>query len=67
VIPPYDAILLGNGRFARSHPEVTAALRALDGRIDADRMRRMNRAVDEERHTPADVARSFAETLPARR
>jgi osmoprotectant transport system permease protein len=65
VIPPYDAILLANGAFARSHPDVAALLRALDGRIDAERMRRMNRAVDDERRTPADVARSFDETLPS--
>lgn len=67
VIPPYDAILLANGAFARSHPDVTALLRTLDGRIDAERMRRMNRAVDDERRTPADVARRFDETLPSHR
>lgn len=66
VIPPYDAILLANGKFARKHPELGAALRSLDGSIDADRMRRMNRQVDQEQRTPAEVARAFHATLQHR-
>ena len=38
--------------------------RRLEGRITADRMRRMNAAVDRDRQAPADVARAFLQTLP---
>ncbi len=58
-IPPYDAIILAGPRLVREHPDVIAALRQLTGTIDADHMRRMNRAVDENGETPASVAREF--------
>ena len=58
-IPPYDAIILAGPRLVREHPDVIAALRELTGTIDADHMRRMNRAVDEDGATPAAVAREF--------
>ena len=41
-IPPYDALILAGARLVREHPDAIAALRALNGAIDADRMRRMN-------------------------
>jgi osmoprotectant transport system permease protein len=64
-IPPYDAVVLAGPRLARKHPEVLAALRTLNGTIDAQRMRRMNLEVDEEGRTPEEVARDFLETLPS--
>jgi osmoprotectant transport system permease protein len=64
VIPPYDAIVLGNGRFVRDHPTLARSLRALDGTIDANHMRRMNLEVDEKKRAPADVAREFMRELP---
>jgi len=46
-IPPYDAVVLASSRIARESPEVMAAVASLDGRIDAARMRTLNRRVDE--------------------
>ena len=58
-IPPYDAVILAGPRLVRERPDVIAALGALTGRIDADRMRRMNMAVDRDGTAPAAVAREF--------
>ena len=58
-IPPYDAVILAGARLAREHPEAVAALRALAGTIDADRMRRMNLAVDQDGKSPEAVAEEF--------
>lgn len=59
VIPPYDAVLLASPRLAREAPDVLAALRPLDGVIDADRMRHLNAAVDQDGESPGAVARAF--------
>lgn len=58
-IPPYDAIILAGPRLVRERRDVLAALSALAGRIDADDMRRMNLAVDQEGAAPDDVAARF--------
>jgi osmoprotectant transport system permease protein len=58
-IPPYDAIILAGSRLVRERRDVLAALGALAGRIDADDMRRMNRAVDQEGAAPEEVAARF--------
>ena len=58
-IPPYDAIILAGARLRREHPDAIAALRALSGAIDADRMRRMNLEVDQEGKSPEAVAEEF--------
>lgn len=58
-IPPYDAVVLAGPRLVRDHPQVVEALRELSGTIDADRMRHMNRAVDEAGAGPASVAQEF--------
>lgn len=55
-IPPYDAVILASARLAREHPAALEALRALSGRIDPDRMRRLNLAVDQDGRTPRSVA-----------
>jgi osmoprotectant transport system permease protein len=60
-IPPYDAVVLVGPRLAREHPEALEALRALNGTLDAERMRRMNLEVDEEKRSPEAVARDFLE------
>ena len=66
-IPPYDAILLTREAFVGERPEVVGSLRGLCGGIDTDEMRGMNRAVDVDGDTPADVARKFLLGLePAR-
>jgi osmoprotectant transport system permease protein len=58
-IPPYDAIILAGPRLVRERRDVLAALGALAGRIDADQMRRMNLAVDQEGAAPDAVAAEF--------
>jgi osmoprotectant transport system permease protein len=58
-IPPYDALVLAGPKLLHDHPDAVAALRALDGSIDAEEMRRMNAAVDESKQTPAEVAVRF--------
>jgi glycine betaine/choline ABC-type transport system substrate-binding protein len=66
-IPPYDALILAGPRLVRERPDVVAALRQITGTIDADRMRRMNLAVDQDGAGPAAVAESFLEELRAAR
>lgn len=58
-IPPYDAIVLVSARLARERPAAVSALRALAGKIDADRMRRMNAEVDEQKADPGAVGERF--------
>jgi osmoprotectant transport system permease protein len=58
-IPPYDAIILAGPRLVRERRDVLAALGALAGKIDADEMRRMNLAVDQEGAAPEEVAQRF--------
>ena len=62
-IPPYDALILAGPRLVRERPDVVAALRQLSGTIDAEHMRRMNLAVDQDGDTPATVAASFLREL----
>jgi osmoprotectant transport system permease protein len=63
VIPPYDAVVLTGARLVRERPEVLAALRRLEGAIDAEAMRRMNAAVDRDGRSPGEVARDFLARL----
>jgi len=58
-IPPYDAVVLVSRSLAERRPEVVAALRSLEGRIDVERMRAMNAAVDRDGKSPAAVAEEF--------
>lgn len=60
-IPPYDAVVLASRSLAAEHPEVITALARLEGTIDADRMRRLNLAVDADGESPAAVARQVLE------
>jgi len=62
-IPPYDAVILAGPRLVRERPDVVAALRQLTGTIDAERMRRMNFAVDQDGASPATVADAFRREL----
>jgi osmoprotectant transport system permease protein len=66
-IPPYDAVILTGPRLARERPDVVAALQQLTATIDADRMRRMNLAVDQDGASPAAVAEAFRRELRAER
>lgn len=60
-IPPYDAVILAGRTLVARHPEAVAALARLRGTIDADRMRRLNLAVDARGESPAAVARRALE------
>ncbi|WP_437481792.1 glycine betaine ABC transporter substrate-binding protein [Sorangium sp. So ce1014] len=62
-IPPYDAVVLASARLAREHPEAIEALRGLEGKIDAERMRELNVAVDEQGKSPAEVAEALLRGL----
>jgi osmoprotectant transport system substrate-binding protein/osmoprotectant transport system permease protein len=57
--PPYDAVIISRAEAVERMPTLRAALAALEGRIDATAMRRMNLAVDGEHRSPAEVARDF--------
>jgi osmoprotectant transport system permease protein len=58
-IPPYDAVVLVGRALARERPAVVRALAALEGAIDVERMRALNRAVDADGRSPAAVAAAF--------
>jgi osmoprotectant transport system permease protein len=60
-IPPYDAVILASSTLTREHPDAATALRGLSGSIDAERMRRMNLAVDQDGKSPEAVAQEFLE------
>ena len=62
-IPPYHAILLLNGAFARAHPAVVEALQPLLGRFDEVRVRKLNARVDQAKESPRVVGRSALEAL----
>ncbi|MGE0393539.1 MAG: ABC transporter permease/substrate-binding protein [Vicinamibacterales bacterium] len=66
-IPPYDAVILAGARLTRERPDVVAALQALSGQIDADRMRRMNLAVDRDGASPSAVAATLLREIHDRR
>jgi glycine betaine/choline ABC-type transport system substrate-binding protein len=61
--PVYDAAPVARATMLLEHPEVAAALRALEGRISAAQMRRMNYAVDGEKKDPAVVVRAFLDMI----
>jgi len=63
VIPPYDAVILMRDASARARPELVGHLARLEGKISAERMRALNRAVDEEGRSPAAVAEELAAAL----
>jgi glycine betaine/choline ABC-type transport system substrate-binding protein len=62
--PVYDAVPVARTSTLRAYPAMDQALRALEGRLTADRMRHMNAGVDRDRQAPADVARAFLQTVP---
>ncbi|MFZ4629044.1 MAG: ABC transporter permease/substrate-binding protein [Blastocatellia bacterium] len=66
-LPPYDAVLLVGERLLRERPQVIDALRQLSGRIDVATMQQLNRGVDEEKKTPAQVAKQFLDEGNERR
>jgi osmoprotectant transport system permease protein len=61
--PVYDAAPVARAAMLLKHPQAAEALRALDGRIPAAEMRKMNRAVDEGKQDPAVVVRAYLDRL----
>ena len=61
-IPPYDAILLTSPGLSMDRSEVIASLEELIDTISAPSMRGMNRAVDEDKRSPDEVAMEFLES-----
>ena len=61
--PVYDAAPVARAALLLKHPQVAEALRALDGRIPAADMRKMNRAVDEGKQDPAVVVRAYLDRI----
>lgn len=62
-IPPYDAMIVGRPGICEAHPGVCRRLRRLEGRVSADDMRAMNRAVDLDHRPPGRVAADFLASL----
>ena len=62
--PPYEAAPIVRSDVLVRFPEVGEALRALGGRITADRMRELNRLVDVEHRPVFQVAREFLTEVP---
>ncbi len=63
--PVYDAAPVARAAMLLKYPQVAGALRGLEGRLSATEMRKMNRAVDEERQEPAVVVRGFLDRIAA--
>jgi osmoprotectant transport system permease protein len=61
--PPYDAAALVGRRLAEERPEVVAALSELSGRLDARRMRDLNRRVELDGEAVEAVAESALREL----
>jgi osmoprotectant transport system substrate-binding protein len=59
--PPYEAVPLIRDATLQKHPEVGAAIRALQGKISEDEMRQMNFEVDGQHRQAVDVVRHFRE------
>jgi osmoprotectant transport system permease protein len=57
--PPYDAVVLYRLDFPQRYPRTWSALRELENRIDAGRMREMNAAVELDGRSFAQVAGAF--------
>jgi len=59
--PKYEAVLLYRSSLAERAPAVTTALKRLEGKIDAEQMRQLNKAVKIDGRDDAVVAREFIE------
>lgn len=59
--PPYDAQSYVNQETLDEHPELEEIFESLEGQIDLDVIRDLNRRVDDDGEEPADVAVDFLE------
>jgi osmoprotectant transport system substrate-binding protein len=57
--PPYEAVPIVRQEVLERHPEITAALNELAGKISDDAMRKMNYAVDGEHRDVKEVVAQF--------
>jgi len=57
--PPYEAVPVVRSEVLQRHPEVSAALAALGGKISEREMQQLNYAVDGQRRDVKDVVREF--------
>jgi osmoprotectant transport system substrate-binding protein len=57
--PPYQAVPLVRDQALARWPQIHLALNALDGKITAEDVRKMNEAVDGEHRDPGEVVRQF--------
>ncbi|MGA3010250.1 MAG: glycine betaine ABC transporter substrate-binding protein [Terracidiphilus sp.] len=57
--PPYQAVPLVRDDALKRWPGIQRALTAIAGKVTAEDMRAMNRAVDGQHHDPAEVVRKF--------
>jgi glycine betaine/choline ABC-type transport system substrate-binding protein len=64
--PVYEAAVVVRRDTLTRHPALEAALEQLAGRLDEDRMRAMNRAVDSQQRGLQEVAQRFLESEVAR-
>jgi glycine betaine/choline ABC-type transport system substrate-binding protein len=57
--PPYDAALVVRRDLGTKCNAGSAALASLEGRLDASTMRRLNLAIDRDKRSPSEVARTW--------
>jgi glycine betaine/choline ABC-type transport system substrate-binding protein len=57
--PPYDAALVVRHDLGTKCPDGPAALQSLQSRLDAATMRRLNLAIDRDKKSPSEVARTW--------
>ncbi|NUU59060.1 glycine/betaine ABC transporter substrate-binding protein [Paenibacillus sp. JW14] len=62
VFVPYYAIPLIRGEVVEKHPELREIINKLAGRLDDDKMQRLNGEVDVKQRTPKDVAKEWLES-----
>ena len=61
--PVYEAVPLVRANVLQRYPAIANALRALEGRVSDDEMRRMNYAVDAQKQDPFQVVRAFLDRI----
>jgi osmoprotectant transport system substrate-binding protein len=57
--PPYNAIIIARNNFAQDNPEIIAVFDMLEGNINTDTMRRLNKLYDVDKQEAEDVARNY--------
>ncbi len=60
--PPYEGVFLVRGQALQSYPKLRSELRRLEGRMDVERMRLLNRMTQQLGRTPEAAAREFLES-----